>query len=398
MLRIVFLTITLITVFVDAAIGQSRNANNIDKLPSIIWEITFGDETSVYSNEYISILTKTNELIVGGYSETHTNGKTNNNGIWIWKVSESGAKTCDVDIKNITIGRITYELNNIQSMIVNDDETIVLVVNTTKSSSLLLKINFNGDILLSKNIGETKSIYKIISLSNNCLLLIGEDNGYPAFIKIDETGNNLWSKGSDRSKYGNFIDGIATKDGGFLLVENTGASSKTNTDITDIFIIKYNASGEKQNEIHLSGKYGNIGIGQNNNVAILYDKSRTYAQDVWLQVYDSDFVPSWNTSIASSVLNIGNYKMSIFQNSSYMIAGNEVRTFKPLVTYVDQSGKIVWSYLSQSPEKGSNTDLVCSSLSCYVVYSVYTLLTKDDIITKIKVIRFHPQATAAKVE
>ncbi len=394
MIKKIYFVIFLILFSADSAMCESQIAtNSIDSLTSIIWERTFGDRAIVYRNELISINANTNDLIVGGYSEVSTKDISQEEGVWIWKINDAGSKICDVNIKTINIGRITYNLNNIQSMIVGDNGTILLIVSTTKSAVLLIKINFNGEILLSKSIGETKSIFKTISLSGNNFLLIGEDGGYPVFTKIDETGKELWSKGSSRNKYGKFFDGIATKDGGFLLVENAGASSDINADTTDIFIVKYNADGEKQNEKHLSGKYGNIKIGRNDNVAIVYDKSLSNAQDVWLQVYDNNLVPMWSTSIASAILEMGNYRMSLLLNGSYVVVGDQAGIFKPSVSYIDQFGNKIWTYLSKQPEYGLGTDIVCADTSCYLVYSIDTLLTEDAKASKIKVIRFQPQVT-----
>lgn len=386
----IILVILVYVILLSAKSGLSETsqiANKVDALTSIAWERTFNDQ---YCKIALATLNpKSKELVIAGHANNFTTDIQRNKGIWLWKINEIGNKVADVSIKNITIGKATYKLDQLKAMLVNEDGSIWLIAEAN-ITNLLIKTNFVGDILLSKEIDAGINVSKALSLLDNGLLVIGSIKGKTFFMKFDASGKELWRKISSRNEYGKFYDGIPTKDGGFILVENSGAPNDFVFNTTKIYISYYNAVGEKQNEKYLSGQFGSIATGLNDTYSILYDKKPSEGQDYWIQVYDKDLNPKWNLNVATTMYAIANFKMNSLQNGNYIITGEKIVDDKTLVNYIDTTGVIRWEYTGKTFVYG--TDIICSNTVCYLIEAVSnTLDTQGADIIQVKVIKFQPQ-------
>lgn len=368
----------------------SSEVKTIDNIPSVVWERILGDQNYMYENKLLSF-TASKELLIAGRSLQNKNNDLQKEGIWMWKINEAGHKKIEVNLKNIKVGKTSLLLKTIQSMVLCGDETIMLITKSELDKIIVVKINFKGEVLYSDIIGSTKQISKILATSDGNYLLMGEEGGYPSVMKIDERGKELWSKTFKQNNYGRYIDGISTNDAGFILVENSGASAKSMDNTPDIFIAKYNAKGEKENEKYLSGRNGNIVMGQNNSLVILYDKSHTATQDIWAQAYDKNLAPLWDCNITITPFGFYPFKIAALQNGDYVVAGQIIASGKTWLSYIDSSGVKKWDYVSPRAVFAVDTDVACTDASCYLVESIPTLQTRETDVRKIKVIKFQPQ-------
>jgi hypothetical protein len=386
------IVITLAAIFIISGYcAASSEVKNIDSLPSISWEHTFGDQKFKYENEQLFLTSESKELIIAGRSVKYKSNDHQREGVWVWKVNNLGHKKTEANLKKIKTAKSTSLLKKTTSMLICDEEIIILSTKSDLDETILLKINFAGDILFSTNIGTAHNITKIIPTADGNFLLIGDEKGIPSLSKIDGIGKELWSKVFQQRRYGKFVDGIPTKDEGFILIENSGASTKYMTNAPDIFIAKYNAKGEKENEQYLSGRYGNIVKGQNNSLVILYDKGHTTGQDFWVQAYDNNLAPLWNCNITTAPFGFQRFKIAALDNGNYVVAGSMIATGKTFVSYLDSLGVKKWDYISKTPEYALDTDVACADSTCYLVESIPTLQTMEEDIRKIKVIKFQPQ-------
>lgn len=382
-------TIRFVSFLISLAFNVTSYAATAESLPGLLWDRYFGDNNLVYQTKFVNLSAHSRELIICGYSEVFSKDRKQSEGVWIWKINEAGSKIAELNIKNVQIDKRLFALDNIRAIAISADDSFLIVAGSNSGSSVLLKASFNGNILWSKYIEHIKNITKILYLPDGNFLLIGEQNGNPFFMKIDATGREIWTKFSSRPQYGVFLDGIVTKEGGFILVENTGATTNLINDTSDIFIAKYNAIGDKLNEKYLPGRYGNIAKGQNDSIAILYDKSTTTAQDTWIQAYNSDLSPIWNMNIASQIIGT-EFSMSSLANGNFIVAGTAAESLKTLTYYIDQMGIVKWNYLGKSPEYGLGTQIICKDAVCYLVQSVNTLLNPEYQIKKVRAMKFQP--------
>ena len=362
----------------------------LDSLPTTAWEQYYGDLDIVCQNRFASLTPQSKELVVAGDSEMVNKDISQNEGIFIWKINSKGEKISDLNLKDGKIGNRSYVLERIQALFADSDDTVMIIAKTNSTASLLIKANYAGKTIFARLIDSNINITKIIPVDDNCYIMIGERNGYPFVSKINSMGNELWNKSSNRNKYGSFVDGISTNDGCFILVENSGASSKIMKDTTAINVTKYDSNGVKQNEKSIAGRYGMVASGSNAVFAILYDKSNTYAQDIWVQAYDKDLTPVWGCNVASAILGADGFSIAAFASGDYLVAGTSPDTFKTLVVYIDSSGVKKWEYLSKTADYALGVGVTCADGGCYLIKSVTTSTTDDSEVKKVKVIKFSP--------
>lgn len=368
--------------------SDASEVKNIDQLPSIVWERTFGAGNLEYENQSLKISSEPEELIIAGKSLKVAKDDLQQEGVWVWKIDGTGHKKTEVNLKKIKVGKSSAILKATKSIVKSDDETIMLLSKSDREETVLLKVSFKGEVIYSKKLESNKRLTKILPTSDNAFLLIGEEKGYPYLLKIDATGSELWSKVFEQHKYGKFIDGIPEKDGGFILVENSGASTMPILDTPDIFITKYNAKGEKENERYLPGRYGNLVVGKD-SLALLYDKSHASAHDYWVQKLNNDLTVMWDRNISSNIFGFYNYKIAVLQNGDYILAGSMEATGKTWLAYLDSSGSMRWNYLGKT-EYAVATDVACSASTCFLVESIPTLQTRETEVRKIRVVKFKP--------
>lgn len=139
------------------------------------------------------------------------------------------------------------------AVIIGNDENILLGGNTTTASGtkdiLLYKLNSEEEIIWQKTYGgnNNEELNFILPAENSGYLLVGLTESFGAgsrdiyLLKIDENGNELWSKtyGGFNQEGGNQI--IATDDDNYLLfgfTQTFGAGDR------DFYLLKINPQGD----------------------------------------------------------------------------------------------------------------------------------------------------------
>lgn len=214
----------------------------IDSLGDLIWTRTFGDEVNDVG---ISLAqTKNGYFLVGG-TNSFGNGDYD---IYVVSIDEDGEKLWDK-----TYGGTNHDF---AYSIINDEGNFVLAGYTSSfndslnSDGYIIKINKEGKLLWQQTFGGDKwDIFYSIIKDNNGYIAVGYTdsfgNGKTDFyaVKVDLSGNVIWSKtyGGNRDDRATTI--INCHDGGFLI------GGKSTSYIArgfgwDIFLVRTNNNGD----------------------------------------------------------------------------------------------------------------------------------------------------------
>lgn len=180
-----------------------------------------------------------------------------------------GAKFSDglvikVDLSGNEIWKRIFDGNgteNFSDIVLTDDEGYLILGTTNpfgagnpfsagKSDGWLVKLDKRGNKIWSRTYGGKKNEF-IVSLekaNDGCYVLAGGTESYGSgkrdfyLIKVDATGNELWSRTFGGNKIEGANDVKQTKDGGYILV---GSTKSFGVGDRDFFMIKTDAQGHK---------------------------------------------------------------------------------------------------------------------------------------------------------
>ncbi|MDO9184898.1 MAG: T9SS type A sorting domain-containing protein [Bacteroidia bacterium] len=145
-----------------------------------------------------------------------------------------------------TFGTINYE--EIWGLDITSDNGFILAGYTNIDNGYILKLNSNGDTIWTKNIdaGGMDLLYSIQQTQDNGFIVGGRTSGFGGggldmfLIKIDSNGNNQWTKaiGGPGDETINSVK--ETSDGGFIIAGNTYSFG---AGLNDFYIVKMDSSG-----------------------------------------------------------------------------------------------------------------------------------------------------------
>jgi len=311
------------------------HADTINTLSNTLWESKFGDSEYSYYNRAVFFSPKDSGLFIAGEYTTSVKGvPTVTEGLWVWKINASGEKVIDLKLKNPADDADKY--SRVEAMAITAGEDIILIVKLRSGQTNLLKLNLAGEVVLSKELKPERDISKIIPTIDNNFLLIGHEKFDTLVMKINANGETLWEKINDRGKDDMFVDGLATEDGGFILIENSGKSAQFFLATSDMWVTKYDSNGVKITEKTFSGRNGSIALGKDGNYATAYDKSGTAKQDIWIKAIDKNLNEKWETNITSTDFGLESFKIGSLTNGDYIVAGPIM--LRPWISYIDSAG------------------------------------------------------------
>lgn len=364
--------------------ANASDIAQIGKLPTV-WDNKYGDEIYAYENKATAFSPIEKTLCIAGIYSSYEKTKKTTEGLWIWKINPAGEKIIDVKLKNPVDDAKKYL--SVEAMAITANEDIILIAKMRGGRINLIKLNSIGAILLSKELKSERDISRIISTSDNNLLLIGHEKFNTLLMKIDANGEVLWEKVNDRGKDDMFVDGILTDDGGFILIENSGKSAQFFLASSEMWLTKYDSKGEKITEKSFLGRHGSIARGKDSNYAIAYDKSGTAKQDIWVKSIDRDLNEKWDANITSTEFGLESFKMGSLTNGDYIVTGPIF--LRPWVSYIDSTGAKKWDFHNKTMEPASGTDFISKGTDCFIISSVVSI-TDQKITNKVKVIKFQP--------
>lgn len=363
-------------------------ASDVVTLSKTIWERNFGDADYMYQNKAMAFSSKDSALFIAGTYSTSGKGiPTKVDGIWIWKINDAGERAMDVRLKNIPDKESKYI--NVESMAISDNSDIFLVARLDNGQAELVKLNTEGKVLFSNKLDKGRHIVKIIPISDNKFLLIGYQSLDSLIMKIDASGEVLSDNVFDFGQTDMSIDGIATEEGGFVLIENSGKAEKLFMGASDIWMTKYDSIGQKVFEKSFPGRYGSIARSKNGSYAVAYDKSGAASQDIWVKAINKDFITLWDVKVTETNFGLERFKIASLTNGDYMATGPI--NGRPWVSYISSTGVKKWDFSGKTMDVAVGTDFISKDNSCFIVSSVVAVNEQFKLINKIRVIKFQPE-------
>jgi len=307
-----------------------------DSIGNSIWQKTFNPPNMLYFHyDYSFKQTQDSGFIIAG-SVYYTNGsgidicliKTNSSGDTLWTKFYAGPNPGYYKA-------IAYEIINTSD---NGYAIVGTEIGSTNKNVFLIKTDNSGNLQWSKYYGGTNNDegYSLKQTSDGGYIIAGYTNSFGQggwdvyLLKVNSTGNLLWTKtyGGNRYDYANHIE--ITNDGGFIL---TGVTSGYGTGViydNDLFLMKTDSAGNSiwantyggdSNEIGTSVKQTSDG----GFVATGYTSSSGAGQeDVYLLKTDSLGNVLWSTNFGGASTEQG--KDVIQHGNNYIIVG-ETRNF-----------------------------------------------------------------------
>ncbi len=249
-----------------------------------VWDKTFGGSSDDIA--FTVVPTSDGGALMAGFSSSNRSGDKSENSkgkddIWLVKVNSNGGKEWDR-----TIGGSEDDVNPRIIATPSDNGFLILVESNSNQSGdksensrgerdyWLVKLNADGSKKWDKTIGGNKNEFprSALATTDGGYLVYGEslsdqsgEKGSNSkgsrdywLVKVNANGAKQW----DRSYGGNIDENgsslVATTDGGFILSGDSGSGasgdkSENSRGKRDYWVVKVNASGDKQWEKTLGG-------------------------------------------------------------------------------------------------------------------------------------------------
>ena len=285
-----------------------------------------------------------------GNTDSFSNSSSN---IWMIKVDESGNELWNKSYGGTgwKQGKAIIETNNNGYAIVGS--TLSYSLDGSNSDVWFIRVDESGKELWNKSYGgngwdEGKSI---INTSENGFMIVGSTNSFGAkgsdkwLIRVDESGNELWNKsyGGNGWDEGRFID--KGNNGSYII---SGTTESFGEGKNDIWLIKIDSFG---NEIW-NKTFGCLNNDLSNQVMrikdgyVLVGHTELGSQNEWGGIViktDENGDKIWETTVSQNV-SAGISSIETDENGYIAIGyrgqyGNEQDLF---ILKIDENGKILW--------------------------------------------------------
>ncbi len=388
-----------IWVFLFQLLTSSNSFSETSKeLPGIKWEHRLGDAHLLHNATAMVLSQENGRIFIAGTStlaaRTGESAK-----FWVWEINQNGEKTKEIEIKNpLGDKRLNSGYSYVKDIFELRNGELILIIEFNPGQPSLVRIGESGvdsNIIFIKELSEQGSyvvLNKILPLRDGNLLLIGSNRDNAYLLSSGISGKIVWDKNIDYGKTDFFIDGIPIEEGGALLIGNSGLSDQKGIWSSDLLITKVNSSGKKIKEISFSGRHGNVTKGHNNGYVIVYDKSKSMSQDIWVREMDSDLNIIWETQLLTVEPGFTEFKIARVPSSGYVVTGsNRSRLW---VAGVDNKGEKIWSYTDEFDPKtmkpwnsGSNA-FISKDSEFFVLTSVISENENRKSNNKVGIIKF----------
>jgi hypothetical protein len=305
---------------------------------------------------------------------------------WLWEIAQHGSISKDMVLKTPEKQGINiagaYKLINGLTVSANGD--IFAVGKFDGGYQSLIKMNKEGEILFSKNItedtlgGVNSLILKIVSLTDNNLLLIGRDgsalsNGL--VVKVDAVGNRLWEKTYD---FGGgiemFTDGLAMGEKGEFLV--IGVSLKhigtNNTEIPDIHVMRCDVEGNIITEEVFKGNFipgrGPQLCKLDSDKFVTFYCSKVTGKTVpySIKAFSSDLKTLWEKQVFELEFPPGPFKINAISRGGFVIAGCKKASQLAVYEY-DKGGNEMGNITIEEGIRCDDLSLVCTENKAFII-------------------------------
>ena len=341
--------------------------------PNIDWEISLGGSTLDFGRS--AITTSDGNYIIAGSTASSNGDVTNNHGgadFWLVKLSDTGTLLWEK-----TLGGSDSDKAN---KIIQTSDGGFMVVGESRSTDgdltqnngnfdwWVVKVDDSGNLQWQKSLGGSgwDTAYDVQQTNDGGYIVAGANNSNDGdvsgnqggkdfwVVKLDASGNVLWSK----SLGGTTIDEAhsirQTPDGGYIVAGNSSSNNGdvgANYGIADFWIVKLDASGTLQWEKNLGGSaydqaYSIITTSDGGYLATGYsasndnDVSGNHGEgDIWTVKLDNTGTIQWQKSLGGSLQDSAN-DVQQTTDGGYIIIGDSESTDGDITN--NQGGNDVW--------------------------------------------------------
>jgi len=366
------------------AFGQSAN-------PGMAWEKFFGDGANWYENTAVAASPK-GELLVAVRTRAAFTDRYSNPQIWTF--NQNGDRISEIELKSFLVDRneIKTEPLTVLGLSPLDGGDMALVLSDGITRPLLVKVTGSGRILFVKIIelkasGPNLRIGKVVWAGEH-LFLVGHQSFNAYVARIEMSGAPAWEKEIDRGRMELFTDAIATDDGGIVLVGNMGQYDMFRVGPSEAWISRFNATGVEMRQPGFIGRYGSLARTADGNYWLVYDKSNTSSQEIWVKVLTPDLKQVSTSKVFSSKLGFTHFKITSLPAGGCLVQGED--NDHPFVAKLDSTGSAVSSFTQSTGASSVRSDLQGVGGSVLVVSSPYLedqqhKSTQKIVVTKIAV-------------
>jgi uncharacterized delta-60 repeat protein len=298
---------------------------------------------------------------------------------WVVKLDSAGNV-----VWTKTIGGSDYDVAT--SIIQSSDGGYVVAGETSSfgagnSDIYVVKLDSGGNVQWTKTIGGSYEdrVRSIIQSSDGGYVVAGWTRSFGAgwediyVVKLDSSGNVVWTKTIGGSSYDFAYSITQSSDGGYVVAGETSSFGAGNS---DIYVVKLDSSGNVQwtKTIGGSSNDGAVSIIQSSDggyvVAGSTESFGAGSQDIYVVKLDSSGNVVWTKTIGGSSDDVA---FSITQSSDggYVVAGRTpsfgAGSYDFYVVKLDSSGNVVWTKTIGGSDYDVATSIIQSSDGGYVV-------------------------------
>ncbi len=341
-------------------------------VPGVAWEKYFGDSTNWYENTAVASSPK-GEILIAVRIRAAFTDRYSNPRIWIF--NQNGERTSEIEIRSFGLDRSEIKADQLTvlglSVLENGDMAVVLSDGIARP--LLVKMNGAGQVLFAKVMelkasGLNLRIGKVV-WSRDHLFLVGH-RSFDAYVaRVEFSGALGWEKEIDRGRMELFTDGIATDDGGIVLVGNMGQYDKFRAGPSEAWLSRYSATGVEMRQPGFIGRYGSLARTANGNYWLVYDKSNAGSQEIWVKLLTPELRQVSTSKVVSTKLGFTHFKITSSPDGGCLVEGED--DDRPFLAKLDSSGNVENSFTQSAGTTAVRFDLVEAGESVFVVSSPY---------------------------
>ena len=302
------------------------------------------------------------------------------NHVLLWRIDKTGTLIDKLEIAKPAVDARGEALNTrlsegVQVHVLPNGE-IVLVVGFVEGRHWLVRLDRHGRQLLSKELlgpGRRVTIKNMFAKPNGNFVLLGHERLDTFTMEVDGSGNVLSETVLDRGEMDFAVDGVATDDGGFVVVENSGQYNMFGVGPSSVWVSKYDAMGNLQKELQLKGRHGRVTNALGGGIALVYDRNTSVDHDIHLETFDGGLVRLTQTRILQSQQDVSRFSIGPSTGNGYIVGGG--KRDKPFLCRTDGKGNEVWRFWGEQMSSSIDYELLFEGDNVFAASSV---LAKND--------------------
>ncbi len=356
---------------------------DVEQIPNAAWRQQFGDDA--FDHRYQRAEAQSNGLVVGvGRRSAANSGEPWAS--WLWFVNRKGELERTVEIKGTDRLPGDAEGTEIGGLAMLEGGSIMASLQSGKAPPILNLVGKSAVSLPVANpvLGEQTVISKIFQTTDRNVLLVGSRIGKAIFIKVTPDGEKLWEQTLPGGTASAILGGLATEDGGAVLVADFWSGDPFFQGQSTVWVGKIDATGKVRSEQKFTGRRPRLAKTEAGYLVVL-DRSSSVSQDIRVQALTDTLDISWSSPVLSTDRGVATFRIVPAGNGSLVVGSHNLKLW---ASRLDAAGKPIWRY-SDPQIQSSDFDLTSVGNRAYVVYpliSTFMVGSKRRLNNKVGVI------------